>query len=150
MSSTQQRPTVRQYEGTGGEMQYFDDDSHAGWVMFAGVMLGVLGTLNLIQGIGAVSDSTFFVGDAKYIFSNLNTLGWALILLGAAQAVTALGVGMGWAGVRWVGVAFAALNGIAQMLVMPAYPFWAMCLFAIDVLVIYALVVHGGRRRDLA
>ena len=148
MSSTQQRPTVRQFEGSGG--MYEDDDPHTGWVMFAGVMLGVLGALNLIQGIAAVSDSTFFVGDAKFVFSNLNPLGWVLILLGAAQALTAFGVMATWTGVRWVGVAFAALNAIAQMLVMPAYPFWAICLFAVDVLVIYALVAHGGRRSRLA
>jgi hypothetical protein len=145
MSSTQQDPTVRQYarmEGVG-----YDDDRHADWVMFAGVMLGVLGTLNLIQGIAAVADSTFFVDGAKFVLSGLNTLGWVLIVLGLAQMLTAFGVWVGWKGVRWVGVAFAALNAIAQMLVMPAYPFWALCLFALDVLVIYALVAHGARAR---
>ena len=46
---------------------------------------------------------------------------------------------------NWVGVTFAGLNAIAQLLAMPAYPFWSICLFALDVLVIYALVAHGAR-----
>lgn len=144
--STTQGSTVRQFRGV-EEGPYFDDDPHAGWVMFAAVMLGLVGILNLIHGIAAVSDSTFFVADAKFVFSGLNTLGWILILLGIAQAVTAFGVWAGWTGVRWVGVAFAGLNAIAQLLVMPAYPLWALSVFALDILVIYALIVHGGRVR---
>jgi hypothetical protein len=50
--------------------------------------------------------------------------------------------------VRWVGVAIAVLNAILQMIVvMPAYPFWSLCLIALDVLVIYGLIAHGSRSR---
>jgi hypothetical protein len=117
------------------------------WVLLAAVVLGMLAALNLIYGIAAVADSSFFVGDARFVLSGLNTWGWVLIFVGAAQGLTAVGVWARWTGVRWVGVAIAVLNAILQMIVMPAYPFWSLCLIALDVLVIYGLIAHGSRSR---
>jgi hypothetical protein len=125
----------------------YTDDTGEGWVLFAAVVLGMLAALNLIYGIAAVADSSFFVGDARFVLSGLNTWGWVLIFVGAAQGLTAFGVWARWTGVRWVGVAIAVLNAILQMIVMPAYPFWSLCLIALDVLVIYGLIAHGSRSR---
>jgi hypothetical protein len=125
----------------------YGSDSDNGWLLFSGAMLGILATMNFIYGIAAVSKSTFLVGDAEFVVANLKTWGWILMLLGAAQLVTAFGVLSQWEGVRWIGVTFASLNAIAQLLVMPAYPLWAVCLFLLDILVIYGLVAHGARRR---
>jgi hypothetical protein len=125
----------------------YTDDTGEGWVLFAAVVLGMLAALNLIYGIAAVADSSFFVGDARFVLSGLNTWGWVLIFVGAAQGLTAFGVWARWTGVRWVGVAIAALNAIVQMIVMPAYPFWSLCLIALDVLVIYGLIAHRSRSR---
>jgi hypothetical protein len=120
-------------------------------VLFAGVVLGMLAALNLIYGIAAVANSSFFVGDAKFMLSGLNTWGWMLIFVGAAQGLTAFGVWARWTGVRWVGVAIAVLNAILQMIAMPLYPFWSLCLIALDVLVIYGLIAHGvAAGRDAA
>jgi hypothetical protein len=67
--------------------------------------------------------------------------------MSAIQLGTAAGVWLQWRGARWVGVAIAALNAIAQLMFMPAYPLWALCLFTLDVLVIYGLIAHGARSR---
>lgn len=143
MSTTDPREaTVRQYvpdEASDSEA------SGGGWVAFAGVMLAMVGALNLIDGIAAVADSRIFTANATYVLGDLNTLGWALIVIGSVQVLTAIGVWMRTTGARWVGVAFAALNALAQMLLLPAYPFWSLLVFAVDVLIIYALVVHGAR-----
>src|SRR3954453_22312943 len=105
---TQARPTVRQYvpDDTGR----YEGSVGEGWVLFAGVMLAMLATLNLIDGIAAVSNSSFFVGDAKFILSDLNTWGWVLIVTGVVQGLAAIGVWMKTPGIRWVGVTIAALN----------------------------------------
>src|SRR5690242_20031368 len=124
----------------------YASDSGETWLLFAGMMLGILATMNFIYGIAAVSKSTFLVGDAKFVVADVKTWGWVLILIALVQAVTAFGVMAQWTAVRWVGVAIAALNAIAQLLIMPAYPLWAICLFALDVLVIYGLIAHGARR----
>jgi|tagenome__1003787_1003787.scaffolds.fasta_scaffold19960605_2 hypothetical protein len=138
------RSTVRQLSPE--EDARYDGDVDSGWALFAGSMLGILATMNFIYGIAAVSTSKFLVGDAKFVLGNLHTWGWVLIVIAVAQAATAFGVFAGWPFVRWVGVAFAGVNAIAQLIALPAYPFWSVALFALDVLVIYALVAHGERR----
>jgi hypothetical protein len=148
MSTTQSTPGT-----TAGrfarEDQFYEDESRGGgWVLFAGVMLAIVGTLNLIDGIAAVANSTFFVNDAKYILSDLNTWGWVLIAMGTVQALTALGVWFRAPGARWVGVTIASLNAIAQVFFIPAYPLLSIMLFSLDILVIYGLVAHGARMSE--
>ncbi|HST40640.1 MAG TPA: hypothetical protein VLK58_14085 [Conexibacter sp.] len=121
----------------------------SGWVVFAGTMLAIVGSLNIIYGIAAISDSTFYVNDAAYVISGLNTWGWIALVLGCGQMLCAFGVWVQNGFAVWAGVAFAGLNAIAQLLMLPAYPFLSLALFAVDLLVIYALAVHGTRRAEL-
>jgi hypothetical protein len=123
----------------------FDDGHGYGWVLFAGMMLAIVGTLNFIYGIAAISDSKFYVKDAQFIISNLNTWGWFLVIIGAVQVVSAVGIWAQASGARWVGIISAGLNAIVQMLAISGYPFLALALFAVDILVIYGLLAHGRR-----
>jgi hypothetical protein len=116
-----------------------------GWVVFAGTMLMLVGILNVVYGIAAIDDSTFFVNDARYVISDLNTWGWVVLITGALQLLSGFGI---WARntlATWAGIAFAFLNGIGVLLMLPAYPLLSISLFAVDVLIVYALLVHGGR-----
>jgi hypothetical protein len=108
-------------------------------------MLLLGGVINFIDGVAAISASHFFVGGARYVIGDLNAWGWVVLVLGVAQALSGLGVLTGNQIARWAGVAFAALNAIAQLMFIPAYPLWSVALFAVDVVVLYALIVHGGR-----
>src|SRR3954454_8582906 len=123
------RASVRKYAP--GELRY-EEDRGEGWVLFAGTILAILGVLNLIDGIAAVSRSKFFVGNAEFVFSDLKTWGWIMIVIAVVQGFTAAGVFLNWKAVRWVGVTIAGLNAIAQLMFLPAYPLWALCLFALD------------------
>jgi hypothetical protein len=116
-----------------------------GWITFAGVLLLTLGTLNVIDGIAAISRSHFYVGNAHYVFGDLRTWGWVALCLGALQLLVGLGVFAKNQFARWTGVVVLSLNAIAQLLMMPAYPFWSMSIFAIDILAIYGLVAYGKR-----
>lgn len=125
-----------------------EPESGYGWVIFAGTMLMLVGILNVIYGIAAIDNSKFFVNGAKYVISDLNTWGWVVLITGALQVLTALGV---WARntiATWAGIAFAGLNAIGVLLMLPAYPFLSISLFAIDLMVIYGLAVHGGHRQE--
>jgi uncharacterized membrane protein (DUF2068 family) len=122
-----------------------DDGRGYGWVLFAGTMLSIVGTLNFVYGIAAISDSKFYVKDAQFIISNLNTWGWFLVIIGAVQVVSAVGIWAQAAGARWVGIISAGVNAIVQMLAISGYPLLALSLFAIDILVIYGLLAHGRR-----
>lgn len=122
-----------------------EDDRGYGWVMFAGIVLALVGTLNVIEGIAAISKSHFFVGNAHYVFGDLKTWGWVVLIIGAVQLATGFGVLMKNQIARWAGVAFAAFNALAQLLMIPSYPFWSLCLFALDILIMYGLIAYGGR-----
>ncbi len=119
--------------------------SGAGWVMFAGIMLLIAGVLNVIYGIAAVDDSKFFVHETQYILSGLNTWGWVTIILGALQILAAFSIWSGGGFGRWFGIFAASLSAIAALMYMPAYPFWSLAVFAIDILIIYGLAAYGGR-----
>ena len=145
---TPSRTSVQQYPpgATAPDAyRYGSEDTASGWVAFAGVMLVILATVNIIDGIAAVSNSTFFTANAKFVISGLNTWGWILILCGTGQGLVALGVWAQTKGVRWIGVGIATLNAIIQLLFIPAYPCWSLCLFTPDILVIYGLIAHGKR-----
>jgi hypothetical protein len=132
---------------TAANERYETDDGSEGygWVAFAGTMVGIVGSLNVIYGIAAISDSKFYARDITFIFSDLNTWGWLLLIVGAIQFSAAFGIMLRVAGARWVGILSAGVNAIIQLLVLPAAPFLAIALFSIDILVIYGLVAHGRR-----
>lgn len=125
----------------------YDVDLGRPWIIFAGVMLGIVGVLNLIYGIAMISDSTFFVDDTKFVLANLNFWGWVLTILGAAQLVTAGGVFAAKEWARWLGILFAAANMIANFLAIASYPVLTMILFFVDVIIIWGLFNYGGRDR---
>jgi hypothetical protein len=125
------------------------EEPGGGWLLFAGIMLMLIGILNVIWGIAAIDDASFFVNDTKYIVSNLNTWGWVTLILGAVQILAAFSI---WAGNqfgRWFGIAVAGLSSIGALMSIPAYPFWSLAIFAVDILVIYGLAAYGGQHRSL-
>jgi hypothetical protein len=117
-----------------------------GWITFAGIVLGLVGTFNVIDGIVALSKSSFFVANATYVFSDLRTWGWIVMIIGILQVIASVGIFAGSELARWFGVASAAVNALAQLGFTHAYPFWAMSLFTLDILVIYGLVAYGGAK----
>jgi hypothetical protein len=103
----------------------------------------VVAILNIIDGIAAISKSSFFAANARYVVSDLNTWGWVMLGLGVLLMVVGFGI---WAGnqlARWTGIVVVSLNAVAQLLFIPAYPFWSLSIFALDILVLYGLAAHG-------
>ena len=110
-----------------------------GWWLVAGVLLLIAGVLNIIWGIGAISDSKFFFANQKYIIGSLHTWGWILIL-GALQVTAGFSLFAGGGFGRWMGILFAAgLAAISALLSIPAYPFWSLCIFALAIIILYEL-----------
>jgi hypothetical protein len=145
MSSSPYTPTPREQRGS---FDYDYDDSHGqGLVTFAGVMLMIVAVLNVLYGIAAIDKASVFVDDARYVFGDLSTWGWFVLALGVLQFCAAFGIWRGAPWARWFGVACASANAILQTLWIPAYPILAMTILAIDIIVIYALLAYGGRRR---
>ena len=124
---------------------YIDRERGSGWITFAGVVIMMVAILNIIDGIAAISKSSFFTANAHYVISDLRTWGWIVLALGALQMLVGFGIWAGNQAARWAGIAVVSLNAIAQLLFIPAYPFWSLSIFALDVLVLYGLAAYGGR-----
>jgi hypothetical protein len=122
-----------------------DDDRGYGWVTFAGVLLLMLGTLNFIEGLAAIGNAHFFTANAHYIAGSLKTWGWVVLCIGVLEWAVGIGVFVKNQFSRWVGIVVLAGNAIAQLLMIPAYPFWSLSIFTLDILAIYGLIAYGRR-----
>ena len=116
-----------------------------GLVVFAAILLAVIGCFNLIYGIAAIVNSHVFVGNAHYVFANLRTWGWITLILGVLQLLAAAGVMAGNQLARWFAVAVLGLNAIDQMFFLPAYPFWSLTIIAMDIVALWGLCAYGSR-----
>ena len=115
-----------------------------GRVVFAATLLLIAGTLNIIYGIGALDDANIFVNDKRYIFTNLNTMGWALIVLAIIQLTGGFSLMVGNTYGRVIGIIGGSLGAIGALLsVGGAYPWWSLGIFALCVWVVYGLFVYG-------
>ena len=121
-----------------------------GLVAFAAVVLAVAGIMNLIEGIAAIANSHVFVANAHYVIGDLRAWGWVMLIAGVLQLLAAGGVMAGNQAARWFGVAVVGLGAIAMMFFVPAYPFWALMIIAIEVVALYGLCAYGSRENMTA
>jgi hypothetical protein len=115
-----------------------------GRVMFAAVLLTIAGVLNVIYGIGAISDATFYSESTRYVFSSLHTWGWVTLILGVIQLTAGFSLFAGGTYGRVIGIVAATLGAIGALLAVGgAFPFWSLGVFAICLIVIHGLIVYG-------
>jgi hypothetical protein len=121
----------------------------AGWIYFAGVMMIILGSFHAIEGLVALFNSAYYLVATDGLVVNMSyaTWGWTLLILGAIVAVAGFGVMMGQTWARVVGVVVAAFSALVNLAFITAYPIWSVLVIALDVVVIYALTVHGRETR---
>lgn len=127
------------------QMEY-DEPKGAGWLLFAATMLGLAGILTVIDGIVALSRSKFFVANQTYVFSDLRTWGWLMLLVGVLLILAAMGVFSGSGFSRWFGIFAASIGMIGHFSAMNMYPFWSLVVVTCCILVIYGLAAYGGKR----
>jgi hypothetical protein len=120
----------------------------AGRAVFAAILLIIAGTLNIIYGIGAISDANFYSHNTQYVFASLHTWGWVTVILGVLQLTGGFSLAAGNAYGRVIGLTAATLGAIGALLsVGGAYPFWSLGIFALCVIVIHGIVVYGEPER---
>jgi hypothetical protein len=121
------------------------EERGSGWLAFAGVMLIISGALSVVNGLWAL-DRGGTVVDALYNH-NLETWGWIYLIGGAIVILAGFSVfgRAQWA--RWVGVLVASISLIGSMFWVFQFSVQSLIVIFIDTLVIYALVVYGGREK---
>ena len=115
-----------------------------GRVAFAGVLLLTAGTLNILYGLGALDGAKIFVGDDRYILTNLDTLGWVLIILGLIQLTGGVSLVSGRTYGRFIGILAGTLGAVGALLsIGGAYPWWSLGIFVLCVYVVHGIMVYG-------
>jgi len=116
----------------------------AGWVFFAAIMLIIIGVLDVIQGLIALLDDNYYVGDSGTIVNSLTTAGWILLIWGCVVAFAgyALFSGASWG--RWVAIFCASLNFLAQLGFdgRGGGLLWGLVAMTLDIIVLYALIAR--------
>jgi hypothetical protein len=113
-------------------------------VIFAAVMMVILGSLNFFYGLAAVlNDEVVVVGGHGAIIADLTTWGWLTLILGVILVLTGFRLSEGRGGwPRWAAVFFVAVNAIEQVWIFPAAPLWAFIVIVLDVIIIYNLTAR--------
>lgn len=110
-----------------------------GWWVFAGVLLAIMGVLDIVWGIAAIADSKFFTENATYIVSGLNTWGWVTLIIGVIQMLAAFSLFAGGGFGRVVGIFSATIAALVALANTGSTPFFSLGVFALAIAVIYQL-----------
>ena len=114
----------------------------------AATLLLIVGTLNIIYGIGALDDANIFVNDKRFIFTNLNTMGWVMIVLGIIQLTAGLSLFAGNTYGRVIGIVAGSLGAIDALLSIGGnYPWWSLGIFFLCVYIVHGIYIYGEDER---
>jgi hypothetical protein len=110
-----------------------------GWWVFAGILLGIAGFLNVVWGIAGISNSKFFTQNSVYVVSSLHTWGWITLIVGLIEIGAAFSLFSGGGYGRVIGIIAASIGAIDALAGTGTTPFWSIAVFALCVTVIYQL-----------
>jgi len=118
-------------------------------VLFAGIMLVMLGSFQAIEGLVAILRDEYYVvtSSGLVLTFDYTVWGWTHLIVGAVAVAAGVGLFFGKMWARVLGIIVAVVSALVNLLFLPAYPIWGVILIAIDVLVIYALAAHGREVR---
>ncbi|MEU8654353.1 hypothetical protein [Streptomyces sp. NPDC048737] len=121
----------------------------AGLMVFAAVMLALVGVLDVFRGIMAIAEDDVFLTTRNYVFEfDLTGWGWIHLALGVVAVIVSVGLFQASTWARVAGVAIAGLVVIANFLSLPYYPVWSIVMITMSGFVIWALCV--ARKEDFA
>lgn len=121
-----------------------------GWVVFGGVMMVLVGGFQATMGLVALFNDEYFLvtSGGLLVTADYTTWGWVHLALGTVACVAGIGVMVGQTWARVIGIIMAAVSAIVNVAFLAAYPVWSIVVITLDVIVIYALAVHGNELRD--
>jgi hypothetical protein len=121
-----------------------------GWIGFAAIMMMMLGSFHIIEGLVALfQDEYFLVGKSGLtVHVDYTTWGWIHIIGGVVVIAAGVGLLSGKTWARAVAVAVAAVSALVNIAFLSAYPVWSTIMIAFDVLVIWAVTVHGSELKE--
>ena len=127
-------------------MTAVEEQSWTGWVMFGGIVMIIAGAFDALLGLTAIllpSNEYLFLTDEAVILLDAAGWGWWHLIIGAAIVLVGVFVLRGATWARMVGVVLVSINAISQMGLLAVQPLWSLIMILLDIIVIYALIVHG-------
>ncbi|WP_113704125.1 DUF7144 family membrane protein [Nonomuraea lactucae] len=120
-----------------------------GWVWFAGIIMILAGLFNAIAGLYAIFQRDVYVETAgRLLLFDVSGWGWIHLLFGALLVAVGIAVSLGQTWARVVAVILIMLNALTQLVWISVNPWWSLAVIALDVVILYALVVHGGEAKE--
>ena len=121
-----------------------------GWVFFAAILLLIGAAIDIFYGIMAIigPNTAYFVGSSAVASFNVALWGWWSLIIGVLLLLAGLFLLRGAMWARVFAVVIAALNAVTQLMSLPAQPWWSIVMVTVDILVIYAVTVHGRELKN--
>jgi len=128
---------------TGERME--EPTAWVGWILFAGTMLILLGSLQMIAGFVGLFQKTYYTvrSNDTLLHISYNSWGGLHIALGALAVIAGFSLMTGHLWARIYAVAIAFISVLSNIAFLAASPVWCTIMIAIDLLVIWAVTVHG-------
>ena len=120
-----------------------------GWGYFASFMMMLLGVFQAMAGLVGIFKDDFFVVTANHlVVFDYKTWGWIMLVMGIIIFMAGLELLRGAMWARVIAVVLASLSLVVNMATVNSYPIWSIVMMVVDVLIIYALTVHGAELKD--
>jgi hypothetical protein len=137
------------YSSSGSRAGRETSGTAVGFILFAAIMMIMVGVFQAIQGLIGIFENEFYVATRNYLFKfDATTWGWIHLLLGLLVAFAGWGLLSGRTWARVVAITVALLSALANFLFIPYYPFWSLLIITLDIFVIWAVAAHGGDLRE--
>ena len=122
-----------------------------GRATFAATLLLIVGTINIVYGIGALGNANIFHNGQRFVFSDLNTMGWILILLGIIQLTGGLSLISGNTYGRIIAIVAASLGALGALFsISGPNPWWSLAVFFLCIYIIHGIFVYGDDTADVS
>lgn len=120
-----------------------------GWIGFASIMLLLAGFFHIMEGIVALFKEDVYIKTSSSAWVlDYSQWGWLHIFGGIIILLAAASLMQGHMFGRIFAVIVALVSAVANMAFIPIYPIWSLVILTVDVLIIWAVIVHGGELRD--
>jgi hypothetical protein len=144
---------VRQAKATadpGFDIQPTQASAWVGWIFFSGILMIMLGLFQALMGVVALFKNDFYVvgRNGPVLALDYTTWGWVHLLIGVVAIIAGFGVLIGRMWARVIGIILAVVSAVANVAFIGAYPIWSTIVIVMDILIIYALSVHGREVRN--
>ena len=123
----------------------------AGWIAFAGMLMMIIGGLDIFQGLVAVIRDQYYVqGTNGALVIDVSQWGWVMMIWGAILGFVGYGLLSGASWARWTAIFLVSVNFLAQLGFDggAGYTLWSLCVIVLNIMVLFALTARWSESKQ--